>query len=295
MINRLFNVFQKLGIHVTPVHFYQPIPDTRELREELWQSPSKLVGVDLNESGQLALLAEVSAAYGSEYGTFPDAATSCPYEFYHDQFNLPPVDAEVLYCMVRKFKPRRMIEIGSGLSTFVAAAAIRKNQELLGHECHLTAIEPYPSPILQQGFPGLAELLPARVENVPMERFEALQENDILFIDSSHVVRIGGDVLHEYLEIIPRLRPGVVIHAHDIFLPAHYPRQWIMENHWFWTEQYLLQAFLACNRDFEVLWAGSHMHMMHGEKLTDAFPAYRRNKKWPGSFWMRRLPQSAQP
>ena len=117
-----------------------------------------------------------------------------------------------------------------------------------------------------------------------------MQENhDILFIDSSHVLRIGGDVQYEYLEILPRLARGVIVHSHDIFLPAEYPRHWVLEEHKFWTEQYLLQAFLAFNDSFEVLWAGSYMHLKHPEKLEEAFSSYKRERTLPGSFWMRKV------
>jgi hypothetical protein len=109
-------------------------------------------------------------------------------------------------------------------------------------------------------------------------------------LDSSHVVRIGGDVQHEFLEILPKLNPGVVVHIHDIFLPAEYPRKLIAKQHRFFSEQYLLQAFLAFNREFEVLWASSFMHLTHPDLLEQAFNSYkgRRELRWPGSFWMRR-------
>ena len=116
-----------------------------------------------------------------------------------------------------------------------------------------------------------------------------LARNDILFIDSSHVVRIGGDVLYELLEILPQLAVGVVVHLHDIFMPAEYPKNWVLKNKRFWSEQYLLQAFLAFNKDFEVLWGSSYMHLMHPEMLEAAFPSYRRDRWWPASFWIRRV------
>ncbi len=117
--------------------------------------------------------------------------------------------------------------------------------------------------------------------------FQELGENDVLFVDSTHAVRCGGDVNQIYLEILPRTRTGVVVHVHDIFLPAEYPKKWLLEEHIFWTEQYLLQAFLAFNRAFEVLWGGSYMHLEHSSELARHFPCYR-NDAWPGSFWMRR-------
>ena len=105
-------------------------------------------------------------------------------------------------------------------------------------------------------------------------------ENDILFIDSSHVIRIGNDVEYEYLEILPRLKKGVIVQIHDICLPAQYAEKWVMNNLSFWTEQYLLQAFLCFNDAFEVLWSGSHMHFNHPHELKTLFP------KWENSFTM---------
>jgi len=182
-----------------------------------------------------------------------------------------------------------MIEIGSGMTTLLAAEAIRRN-EAEGQPCSFTAIEPYPPTFLRRGVPGLADLLEVKVEDVPLDRFTSLEANDILFIDSSHVIKIGGDVLYEYLEILPRLKPGVIVHCHDIFLPAEYPKKWLVENRWFWTEQYLLQAFLAFNSAFHVLLAASLLHLKHSHELKAAFTSYDPASVWPASFWIRRNP-----
>ena len=123
---------------------------------------------------------------------------------------------------------------------------------------------------------------------MPLERFCALEANDIVFIDSSHVVKIGSDVVYEFLELLPRLKAGVMVHFHDIFLPAEYPKSWVLEDRRFWNEQYLLQAFLAFNSAFEVMMAGSFLHLSHSEKLKAAFASYDPANVWPGSFWMRR-------
>lgn len=129
-----------------------------------------------------------------------------------------------------------------------------------------------------------------------MDLFQSLEANDILFIDSTHVLKIGGDVKYEYLEILPRLQNGVIVHSHDIFFPCEYPKNWTLENHWFWTEQYLLQAFLAFNSAFEILWAGQYMNRKYPDKLT-VFPSCKnlplKNLKAnqlnsAGSLWIRR-------
>jgi hypothetical protein len=281
----LFDLYEQRGWHITPVHYYQPIPDSRKLSSDLWSSHSSMSGIDINEQFQLELLSDFQSEFRSEYDRFP-AFSSDPLQFYFNQTKFPAVDAEVLYCMIRHFKPQKMIEVGAGMSTLVAAEAIRKN-EMEGYACSFTAIEPHPPEFLPRNVPGLTELLEADVQSVPIERFCALETNDILFIDSSHVVKIGGDVNYEYLDLIPRLKPGVIVHCHDIFLPAEYPKSWVLESRRFWTEQYLLQAFLAFNSAFEVMMAGSYLHLCHSKKLKAAFASYDPATVWPGSFWIR--------
>lgn len=127
-----------------------------------------------------------------------------------------------------------------------------------------------------------------KLEEVEATLFTSLSENDILFIDSSHILRIGNDVYYEYLDILPRIAPGVFVHIHDIFLPFEYPRQWVMDEYRFWNEQYLLQAFLMFNNAFKVIWAGSYMHYKNSDKLRSTFRSYDPATVWPGSFWMRR-------
>lgn len=284
---KTFLLCQKMGFHVTPNHYSQPIPDTRRLKDDLWFKHSELVGIDLNEEKQRELLSLFVSKFKTEYELFPRNRTTIPYEYYVDNLAFESVDGEILYCMIRQFKPRRIYEIGSGNSTYLSAKAVQKNaEEDSGYQCELVAIEPYPREILKSGFSGLTKIIPKEVQDVPLSEFEKLSENDILFIDSSHVLRIGSDVQREYLEILPRLHKGVIVH--DIFLPAEYPKRWVLREHRFWTEQYLLQAFLAFNDGYEVLWAGSYMHLNYPGKLEEAFSSYNRVERWPGSFWMRR-------
>ena len=121
-----------------------------------------------------------------------------------------------------------------------------------------------------------------------MSLFKELKEGDILFIDSSHILKIGGDVQYEFLEILPRLNKGVIVQIHDIFIPVEYPKAWVLGNKLFYDEQYLLQAFLVFNSAFEVLWVGSYMHIRHPDKLEKTFNSYDRRTAWPCSFWMRK-------
>lgn len=284
---RLFHIWERLGFHVTRNNFYSPIPDTMTLTDDVWSRSSELVGLDLQEGRQLELLQQFSSNFKSEYDSFPKTQAN-PHEYYVGIPSFGPVDAAILYCMIRYFQPRRIIEVGCGSSTLLSAMALLKNERETGQRSELISIDPYPNEILKKGIPGLSRLVVSRVELVPLSEFTSLEKNDILFIDSSHVLRIGGDVQYEYLEVFPRLKKGVLVHAHDIFLPREYPKRWVMDWKNFWNEQYLLQAFLYFNSAFEILWAGSYMHLRHPEALKEAFGNYTHNRTWPVSLWMRR-------
>ncbi len=282
-----FPFWERLGLHVRPVHFYEPVPDTRVLGPEIWTRQTEMVGVDLDPDRQLALLHDLARRFRSEYDAFPRGATTEPREYYIDNRSFESVDGEMLHCMIRHLRPGRVIEIGSGFSTLLAASALLRNEADGAPPCDYAACDPYAGERVRLGVPGLTRLIESPVQSVPLEAFETLGHNDILFIDSSHVLRIGSDVQYEFLEILPRLRPGVYVHIHDIFLPAEYPEQWVRREHRFWTEQYLLQAFLTYNRAFEVVWAGSYMHLKHADELRAAFASYGPGRH-PGSFWIRR-------
>lgn len=268
--------------------YESPIPDFERFDESFWSKRSELAGVDINEKKALELLEIFESKFKNEYEAFPMDETSIPHQYYVKNRMFTSMDAEILYCMIRYFKPHKIIEIGSGYSTRLSAKAILKNQdEDDGYKCELVAIEPYPQTVLKTGFPGLSELISKPIQEIPLSTFEGLKQNDILFIDSSHVLRTGGDVQIEYLEILPRLSKGVVVQIHDIMFPEEYPK-YRFKQHRFYTEQYLLQAFLAFNNTFEVLWPGNYMQVNYSDKLEKAFSRYKQIKA-SGSFWMRRI------
>lgn len=285
-----FDFWESQGLHVTPVHYYTPIPDTRYLKGKSGKNISNLVGVDMNSKKQLGFINDVFPKYQQEYN-FPDTKTDKPFEFYSQNGTFLTYDAEVLHSMIRHYKPQRIIEVGSGQTTYISARACLLNKEKDDINTRLSAIEPYPNNTLKNGFPGLYELIPKKIEDINLNYFSQLKANDILFIDSSHVIKTGGDVNYLYLEIIPRLQPGVIIHAHDIFLPSEYPERWIFQDRYFWTEQYLLHALLLFNDQFEVLWASHYMHLRFNKELHKLFPKYpdmRYPDLGPSSFWIRK-------
>jgi hypothetical protein len=275
----LFLNWEKHGFHVTPVHFYEPIPDTQSLPEKLWSEPSDLVGIDMNEARQLDLLRNAFSKFRDEYEAIPAEPPS------GQLWPFRGTDVLVGYCMVRHFEPRRIIEIGSGFSSVVLGQAAAKNKSSA-----LICIDPFPHQLLRENnrVPALQSLIESKVQDLDIGFFSQLESGDILFIDSSHTVKTGGDVNYLFLEILPRLNPGVIVHVHDIFFPFEYRRDWMLKEFRFWTEQYLLQAFLMFNREFKVLMANSYLNHYHASDLKAAFAKLQR---WiGGSFWMRRRP-----
>lgn len=308
LLRKTFKIGQRLGLHIIPNHYYFPVPDTRTLNNETFLRHNKLLGIDINEKTQLELLALFESNYKEEFNKFPRHKTRVPYQYYSDNGNFRSIDGEVLYSMIRHFKPKLIIEIGSGFSTFCSAQAIIRNKNLdHNYECKLICIEPYPNKVLKKKFPGLTKVIKQKVQNIPTSIFKKLTENDILFIDSSHILNIKSDVYYEFLEIIPKTNKGVLIHIHDIFLPLEYPKKWVLDLLRFYNEQYLLQSFLAFNNNFKVLWASKYMQINHSDKLVNIFESYKRDLlhtnnnlyfqangliypvEWPSSFWIKRI------
>jgi len=282
--HEIFPIWEQHGFHVTPAHFYQPVPEIRTLPETLWDRPSELVGIDINEPVQLDLMREHFPKFREEYLQFPTEPTQKRGCFYLNNGLFGGLDALVAYCMVRHFRPRLIVEIGSGFSSLILAEALAKN-----NEHNLICIDPSPQTFLKENFRGLKSLIEKRVQDIDVDFFSQLDPGDILFIDSSHTVKIGGDVNYLFLEVLPRLKPGVIVHVHDIFLPFDYPREWVLHQHRFWTEQYLLQTFLMFNSEFEVLMANNYLNNFRQEDLKATFPTLQSCRG--GSFWIRRRSQ----
>jgi hypothetical protein len=298
-------MFQRMGITVSPNHYYWPVPDYRELESRKWPTDEAPVGLDLALDRQLDFLQTVIPRYQTEWASESSPFFSVSYNYNNGFFET--IDAEIAYCLVRHYKPRRIVEVGGGYSSRVLAAALDLNLKLDGIRGELVTIDPYPDRFPQKALSDRVHLIPKTVQDVDLDIFLSLQSGDFLFLDSSHVVGIGSDVVREYLEIIPRVAGGVLIHAHDIFIPADYPREAVLHNLAFWSEQYLLQAMLMFSPQFEVLWGSSCMQSRATAELEDAFPHWRHSYRnmpqekrrflptrdgdrvWPSSFWMRKL------
>ncbi len=276
-----------LVIGVLPIrdHYAEPLFHPKHLRKSL-RDVRMLPALDLNERQQLELLSKFT--FASEL----DELRSQPRDILHFNYGEGNVsfcatDAEYLYNIIRCFKPRNIIEIGSGNSTIMAMQALRANsREQRDYACQHICIEPYEAKWLEEtGVTVVRE----KVEDVDRALFATLKANDILFIDSSHVIRPQGDVIVEYLEILPLLAPGVLIHVHDIFTPRDYLDSWVFDQILFWNEQYLLEAFLSFNNDFRIIGAANFLKHKYFAELSRVCPALNSEpSQEPGSFWMLR-------
>jgi hypothetical protein len=290
ILKRSFRFFESLGVHVIPVHFYSPIPDTRALRRDtsIFDRKSQLLGIEMDEEKQVALLTEICPKHRSEYEQLPVDPTGDPTEYYLSNGSFGFVSGQMHYCMVRHFKPNNIIEIGSGFSTLITLKAARANDAEHGSNTKLTAIEPYPEDSLSQLKDESFSLVKSKVEDVDLDIVLELGDGDLLFIDSSHVSKIGSDVNFELFEVLPRLAKGVIVHIHDIQFPYDYFKSYILDERLFWNEQYLVQAFLMYNHSFEVLWCASYMAAEHPDLLAKHFPHYDPSRI-PTSLYIRRI------
>ena len=272
-----------LGYHVRPIHYYEPLPDFRSITPDETARRRQSPAVDFDVAGQLRLAARLASTCGRELDE-----TEVRFDFSNEYFG--GLDAAFYYALIRDLRPARVVEIGSGMSTRIAAAALARNRRD-GVESELTCIEPFPAPRLTVDMPPIT-LIQQRVEDVSLDQFERLQPHDILFIDSSHVLKFNGDVCREFLEILPLLRPGVWVHVHDVFFPRDYPAAWVIEERRAYNEQYLLEAFLAFNRAYSVRLCGHWLWTEHANALCQSWPDMAvagSQRHSPSSFWMTRV------
>jgi predicted O-methyltransferase YrrM len=277
--------FRKVGVFPILDHYYEPLFNPKHLRKSL-SDDRELAGIDWNVTEQLTLLSNFR--FNDELVKFP-LDRQAEYEFFYNNGMFESGDAEFLYNMIRTNKPKRIFEIGSGQSTLIARRAVEANRgEDAGYTCEQVCIEPYEAAWLEQ---LNVDVVRKPVELIDASFFSQLEKNDILFIDSSHMIRPQGDVLFEYLEILPVVKSGVLVHIHDIFSPKDYLEEWIQSEVCFWNEQYLLEAFLSYNSQFKIIGAVNFLKHHHPQELSAACPvlAQQLDFREPGSFWLRRV------
>lgn len=261
-----------------PGHFYSPLPDSREAaraQARLREVPRTIPGIDTRDDAQLTLL-ETFRAYYREH---PFSGRGVRYRA-NDMFVL--ADALALYAVLRHWTPRHYIEVGSGWSS---AVALDTNDRFLDRRLSCTFIEPYPGrlhALLTDEDRLRHRIVESPVQDVPADVFAALEPDDVLFIDSSHVAKIGSDVVYLLTDILPRLRPGVLVHIHDICWPFEYLEEWIREGR-AWNEAYLVKAMLQHSSRYRILLFNRYLGTFHRESLTE-FPDVLANPG--GSLWL---------
>ncbi len=278
-------IFMNQGLLPVTDHYYQPMINpskhlTKSLRED-----RVLPGIDMNIHEQLELLSKFN--YNDEMKNIP-IEKSAKTEYYFNNGSYCSGDAEYLYNIIRYIKPRKIIEIGSGYSTLMAINAVKKNNaENSDYKCEQICIEPYEQPWLEKT--GV-KVIREKAENLKTEFYGQLNANDILFIDSSHIIRPQGDVLFEYQEILPILKKGVYVHVHDIFTPKDYLDEWIFKEHLLWNEQYLLESFLTFNTKYKIIGALNFLSHNYRKELESCCPVFAEQEgREPGAFWMKTI------
>ncbi|NNJ27870.1 class I SAM-dependent methyltransferase [Alienimonas chondri] len=287
-----------------PGHFHSPLPSEEEIAEGLRRAAAidaatlrpnapagegaglvqtGLGGVDMNRDAQRALLEDLAAFYPEQ--PFPERQTEgCRY--YFDQTMFCYSDAILLYAFLRHFQPRRVVEVGSGFSSAVMLDTLDRFGP---QKCELTFVEPYPGRLRKLVDPEAdprVTLIESTVQRAGVTPFEQLDAGDLLFIDSSHVMKPGSDLQMLLFDVLPTLRTGTLVHVHDIFYPFEYPADWLKEGV-YWNELYLLQAFLMGNRDWEIVLFNHYVNLEFPEFMEEKMPLCRKN--FGGGIYLRKF------
>jgi len=294
--DKVFDIAEFFGIHITPCHYYSPIPDSDKIDRYCSKPIIRNGYIDFDGDRQLKFFRDYIVPFSREHDI---PRTHIEKGFYWENNVFPPVDALLYYTMIRSMKPKIIVEVGSGYSTLIAARAAQRNGFT-----KVVSIEPYPVEFfnkqLKVGVDGLDQLIEKPVQDVEIEFFDKLEPNDILFIDSSHVSKLGSDVNFLFFEVIPMLKPGVIIHFHDIALPFDYPKEFLRDQKRFFNENYMLANLLLFNEEFVVRFGSVYFLSVYREEycaeLADFLaialgggPDHWKNNVSGSSFWIERL------
>jgi predicted O-methyltransferase YrrM len=287
-VKRMIAELDKYKKDYEPGHYHSPIVSVAEVsaRTSVIFDKSKkgIAGVELREVEQIELLHELSRMYDSI--PFKDVKQPA-FRYYFDNGFYCQSDGIFLHLVMRHFKPKRIIEIGSGFSS---ALMLDTNELFFGSTIDLTFIEPYPNrlfSLVKSDEKTKYKILETNLQDVPLERFDELGENDILFVDSTHVSKTGSDVNRVIFDILPRLKKGVLIHFHDIFYPFEYPKEWVLGwNGFGWNEDYILRAFLMHNPHYEIVLFNTFLENFHREWFERNMPNCLKDEG--GSLWLRK-------
>jgi predicted O-methyltransferase YrrM len=267
-------------------HYYSPIPSKSEVSAyiESRNPPNDaLPGVELRKHQQRDLLDEYVGFYREL--PFPHEKTvGKRYYYLNDWFSY--ADAIFLYCFLRKHMPKRIIEVGSGFSSAVILDTV---DGFLSEKPEITCIDPDTErlvSLMMEGDRAKVELIDRKLQEVPMDIFSKLESGDLLFIDSSHVVKCGGDLCLLMFEILPRLNPGVFVHFHDVFYPFDYPSIWLRQGR-YWNENYFLRAFLSYNNQWNIYFFNTYVSIFFGDVIKEKMPLCAMNPG--GSLYLRHV------
>jgi hypothetical protein len=266
----IFKSFSKVGVFVFPNHYYSPISDVNQLKKskEIWAKKSELPAIQVDLAKHLTNLRDICLPFQQEFignKTYLSAVEN------HFGPGYGFIEAQALHGFIRSKKPKKIIEIGSGVSTYCMLKAVEINQKEENKNTQITCIDPFPSKKIKARQD--VNLIKNKVQSVPVSKFKDLSAGDFLFIDSSHTVRPGGDVNYLILEVLPRLASGVFVHFHDIFLPYDYPRN-VLKTYFQWMETSLLRAFMINNEKVRIVFCLSQLHYGRQEELKKIFPEY---------------------
>lgn len=260
----IFKLGLKFNMIILPLHFYIPITNILNLKKDKsWRKKTPMHGIDFKIQNQLSNIKKIILPFVNEY---KDG------KIYNDAIKnkiglgYGPIEAQALYGVIKYYKPKKIIEIGSGVSTYCMIKSGAKN---------ITCIEPYPSNFLKKN--KEIKLIKKKIQKIDLDIFKTLSKNDILFIDSSHTLKINSDLTKIYLEILPILKKGVIIQIHDIFFPYNFQRD--ADNSFYqWLETQFLQAFLINNKKIEIVFSMSYLHYEATNELKKIFPMYKPQK-----------------
>lgn len=266
-----FLFFEKfLSLHLTPAHFYSPIPTLSKIEDTVFEKIYSTNGLNIDSQRSLELATKLANEYASEF--IPKANSG-----------LSQVDAFMLYAMIRSFRFPSILEIGAGDTTHIILKALEKNSQE-GISSKLISVEPYPRNDILEINNSNFELVVSNFEELDPGLFS---NTDFIFIDSSHVSKLNSDVNSQILEMMPIVKVNAIIHWHDIVFPRNYWKDWSYNGNQFWNESYLLHAFMLFNESFSILWPSQFIQTHHSSELKSTFPFFKDTHRLT-SFWIQR-------
>jgi hypothetical protein len=282
----IYKIGVRLGVYILPAHYYVSEPNIIELERtvDLWAKPSAMSGVDVDLDEQIDNLRRVCAPFQKEFYGNPHYRHAVNQPFGSGRSRtFGYIEAQVMHAVVRHYKPARLIEIGSGVPTYCTYQAMSMNRRDTGVNGHITCVEPHPIDMIKNidESSDNVELIARPIQEVPLDHFMQLRANDIVSIDSNHVVRSGSEVNYIVLEILPIIPKGVLVHFHDIYLPYDYDRD-VLRNFIHPNETALIAAFLACNTRYKILFALSMLHYERRQEMQSVLPEYKPESDWRG-------------